>query len=57
MYVKPCDANGVPSAGTADADFYESKTVKIKNHGHDLKYGFVGTFLVGQIFSVQWEKT
>ncbi|EAR99597.2 IPT/TIG domain protein (macronuclear) [Tetrahymena thermophila SB210] len=55
LYVKPCDSNGNPLGGNTDTDYYVSKTVKIKNHAHDLQFGFVGTFLTGQIFSVQWE--
>ncbi|KAL4508253.1 hypothetical protein ABPG72_003557 [Tetrahymena utriculariae] len=57
LYVKPCDTNGNPLGGNKDSDYYVSKTVNIKNNGDDLKFGFVGTFLTGQIFSVQWEQS
>lgn len=50
------DSNGV-TTGVTDSDFHISKAVKIKNHAHDLKGGFAGTFLTGEITSVQWELT
>ncbi|KAL4508252.1 hypothetical protein ABPG72_003556 [Tetrahymena utriculariae] len=55
LYVLPCDNTGKAVGGTQDSDFYISKSVKIENIAQDLTLGFVGTFLAGQIFQVQWE--
>ncbi|KAL4484526.1 hypothetical protein ABPG74_019703 [Tetrahymena malaccensis] len=55
LYVLPCDSTGKGYGGSQNADFYQSKSVKIENKAGDLTLGFVGTFLTGQIFQVQWE--
>ncbi|EAR87205.2 IPT/TIG domain protein (macronuclear) [Tetrahymena thermophila SB210] len=55
LYVLPCDSTGKGYGGTSNTDYYISKSVKIENAAGDLTLGFVGTFLTGQIFQVQWE--
>lgn len=57
LFAQLADATGATTGGLDAANYYISKAVKIKNHGADLKNGFAGTFLTGEISSVQWELT
>ncbi|KAL4484574.1 hypothetical protein ABPG74_019751 [Tetrahymena malaccensis] len=55
LFVLPCDNSGMAIGGTQNSDYYISQTQRILNSAGDLTGGFVGTFLAGQIFQVQWE--